>query len=209
MVFLVENNGKKIGIMGGTFNPIHFGHLMVAEDARRYCKLDEVIFIPSGNSYMKETDEIIEGPKRLSMTELAISHNPSFSCSDIEIKRGGNTYTYETLIRLREIYPYAELYFIMGADNLFHIAKWKNADMVMKNCKIIAASRGEKSIDELQMQADWLKETYHAYIILLPERKMDISSTEIREKVFQNESIRYLTPDNVCDYIYKHKLYTK
>ena len=199
---------KKIGIMGGTFNPIHYGHLMIAEDARCFCNLDEVIFIPSGNSYMKEADDILSGELRFHMVKLAISSNEYFICSDIEIKRTGNSYTYETLEELRKHYPEAELYFILGADNLFTIEKWKCSERIFKECSLIAASRGEVDFDSLKKQADSLKKNYQANVILLPERKMDISSTEIRECILNNQSVRYMMPEEVYDYIFERKLYS-
>lgn len=205
----MSNIGKKIGIMGGTFNPIHYGHLMIAEDARCFCELDEVIFMPSGNSYMKEADAILDGRLRLEMVKRAVCTNPCFSFSDMEINREGNTYTYETMEELQKKYPEAGLYFIMGADNLFTVEKWKYSERVLKACTLIAASRGEVSYDALKMQARHLKEAYQAEIILLPERKMDISSTEIRERIISGQSVRYMTPEGVCDFIRERQLYTK
>ena len=195
--------------MGGTFNPIHYGHLMIAEDARCFCNLDEVIFMPSGNSYMKETDDILPGELRFHMVKMAISSNLYFNCSDLEIKRNGNSYTYETLEELRKIYPEAELFFILGADNLFSIEKWKCAERVFNECTLIAASRGEVCFDSLIKQADILKKNYQANVILLPERKIDISSTEIRERIINSQSVRYMMPEVVCNYIYECKLYSK
>lgn len=205
----MSHNSQKIGIMGGTFNPIHYGHLMIAEDARMFCRLDEVIFIPSGSSYMKDADEILDGQLRFAMTKLAISDNIYFSCSDMEIKRLGNTYTYETLEELTHIYPDAELYFILGADNLFSIEKWKYASRVLRGCTLIVASRGEKREKQLQKQADLLTKTYQARIVLLPERKMDISSTEIRKRICSHQSVRYMTPESVCSFIEENQLYVK
>lgn len=205
----MSNIGKKIGIMGGTFNPIHYGHLMIAEDARSFCDLDEVIFMPSGSSYMKEADEILDGKLRLAMVKQAVCSNPYFSCSDMEIKRAGNTYTYETLEELQHKYPEAELYFIMGADNLFSVENWRYFERILRGCTLIVASRGEVSYDSLKMQALHLKETYQASVILLPERKMDFSSTEIRERILNGKSVRYMAPEGVCNFINERQLYTK
>lgn len=201
--------GKKIGIMGATFNPIHYGHLMIAEDARNYCKLDEIIFVPSGNSYMKENAHILPGHLRLEMVKLAIFSNPCFSCSDIEIKRGGNTYTYETLSEFHQMYPKDELYFIMGADNLFSVERWKNSEQVLQSCTLIAASRGVVAFESLKKQAIHLEKDQNARVILLPERKMDLSSTEIRQRILKGQSARYMTPERVCDFIGEKQLYTK
>ena len=203
----MENKKKKIGIMGGTFNPIHYGHLLVAEDARTYCNLDEIIFIPSGNSYMKDTSEIIDGKKRYEMVSLAIAGNTAFSISDMEIKRNGHTYTYETLEELNKIYPDTDFYFILGADNLFTIEKWKYADKIMQNCTLIVASRDEKDKQDLTQKANSLFKSFHATIEILPERKIDLSSTEIRKKIRENKSVIYMTPQSVISYINKNALY--
>lgn len=199
--------GKKIGIMGGTFNPVHNGHLLIAEDARIFCGLDEIIFIPSGNSYMKEADEIISGQMRIEMTTLAIEDNSHFSISDMEVKRGGSTYTYETLDELTMLFPDSSFYFILGADNLFSIEKWKYADKIFKKCALIAAARDEKSEEDINQKADYLRQKYQSEIFLLPERKIDISSTEIRERIFKGISVRYMIPDKVFSYIAEHQLY--
>lgn len=203
----MENKKKKIGIMGGTFNPIHYGHLLVAEDARTYCNLDEIIFIPSGNSYMKDTSEIIDGKKRYEMVSLAIAGNTAFSISDMEIKRNGHTYTYETLEELNKIYPDTDFYFILGADNLFTIEKWKYADKIMQNCTLIVASRDEKDKQDLTQKANSLFKSFHATIEILPERKIDLSSTEIRKKIRENKPVIYMTPQSVISYINKNALY--
>jgi len=203
----VENKKKKIGIMGGTFNPIHYGHLLVAEDARTYCNLDEIIFIPSGNSYMKDTSEIIDGKMRYEMVSLAIAGNTAFSISDMEIKRNGHTYTYETLEELNKIYPDTDFYFILGADNLFTIEKWKYADKIMQNCTLIVASRDEKDKQDLTQKANSLFKSFHATIEILPERKIDLSSTEIRKKIRENKPVIYMTPQSVISYINKNALY--
>ena len=193
--------------MGGTFNPVHYGHLMIAEDARHYCDLDEVIFMPSGNSYMKNTDEILSGKIRIDMVKAAICSNPFFSCSDMEISRIGNTYTYETLEEFKRMYPEAELYFILGADNLFSVEKWKNSEKVMKSCTLITASRGEVCFGKLKDHAEYLEKQYDTTVILLPERKMDISSTEIRKRIKNGQSVRYMTPEKVIDYVLEKDLY--
>lgn len=203
----MENKKKKIGIMGGTFNPIHYGHLLVAEDARAYCNLDEIIFIPSGNSYMKDKSDMIDGKMRYEMVSLAITENISFSISDIEIKRNGPTYTFETLEELNKIYPDTDFYFILGADNLFTIEKWKFADKIMQSCTLVVASRDGKNKKDLVQKADVLTNSFHADIIILPERKIDISSTEIRHKIKNHIPVIYMTPKSVISYINKNNLY--
>jgi len=166
-----------------------------------------VIFIPSGNSYMKEADEILSGEIRITMVKEAISSNPYFTCSEMEINRKGNTYTYETLDEVHKMYPADEIYFILGADNLLSVEKWKYSEKVMQNCILIGASRGEVSLSRLKEHADYLIKQYHARVILLPERKMDLSSTEIRKRIRKGESARYMTPEGVCEIIKNKNLY--
>lgn len=198
---------KKVGIMGGTFNPIHNGHLLLAEQAREYCGLDKITFIPSGNSYMKDKDNILDSSFRLAMTALAIENNPDFSLSAIEIERGGNTYTCDTLRELRTVSPGTEYYFIMGADNLFSVEYWKNPQEILSDCILVAAMREGRNEKDLKEKASELEKIYHARIILLPERRFDISSTEIRNKITKGESVRYMVPDKVLQYIQKQHLY--
>lgn len=133
---------KKMGIMGGTFNPIHTGHLLLAQWAMEEAGLDGVLFMPTGNSYMKDKGEMLSGPERLVMTQLAIRDRECFYCSDLEVKRGGNTYTYETLESLQFLYPQAKLYFIVGADCLFSIENWYCPEKIFRCCTLLAASRG-------------------------------------------------------------------
>lgn len=201
------NQMKKIGIMGGTFNPVHFGHLLLAEEARHYCALDEVLFMPSGNSYMKNDAAIADGRLRLAMTAAAIENNPFFSLSPIEVDRGGFTYTCDTLKELGETYPMNRYYFIIGADNLFTLMDWKMPEMIMSSCTLIAAARGGKSELQIAKQARKLQQEYQADIIILPPRRIDISSSEIREKIKKGESVRYMIPDKVISLIQENHLY--
>lgn len=198
---------KKIGIMGGTFNPIHCGHLLLAEEAKHYCSLDEVLFMPSGNSYMKNDAAIADGSLRLAMTAAAIENNPYFSLSSLEIDRGGFTYTCDTLKELGEKHPSNRYYFIIGADNLFTLRDWKMPEVIMSSCTLIAAARGEKTELQIAGQAKKLQQEYQADIIILPPRRIDISSSEIREKISKGESVRYMIPDKVNSLIQENHLY--
>ena len=202
---MIQKN--KVGIMGGTFNPVHNGHLLLAEQAREYCNLDEILFMPSGNSYMKNHDEIPDGDTRISMTALAIEDNPYFALSTMEVERKGPTYTCETLAELKKLHSEIQYYFIVGADNPFSIETWWKPEEILSYCTLIVALRGDKEERAILNKAADLKEKYNASIILLPERKFDISSTEIREKIKRGESVRYLLPDKVISYIEKNGLY--
>lgn len=198
---------KKVGIMGGTFNPIHIGHLILAETARVQFELDEILFIPSGKSYMKQQINIPSGEVRADMTSLAIEDNPYFALSLIEIEREGNTYTYETLEALKLQNPDTEYYFIMGADSLNALENWKYPERIFKTCTLLVAVRNESKTDDIKSKAELLTAKYHGRIELLKCGNMEISSTAIRECVRLGQSIRYIVPDKVIQYIYDNKLY--
>lgn len=198
---------KKIGIMGGTFNPIHNGHVALAQAAFDYCGLDEVWFMPSGVSYLKKNDNIVSGEDRLEMTRLAIEGLPYFMCSDLEMQREGNTYTADTLQILNEKYPEYDFYFIMGADSLFGLPKWKEPEKIAALCTLVAVIRDDINIYELQSQQKLLERTLEAHIVLVPFHKVDISSSVIREKLLNNEAVDDMLSRNVLAYIRQKHLY--
>lgn len=198
---------KKVGIMGGTFNPIHVGHLILAETAREQFGLDEILFIPSGKSYMKQQPDIPSGEVRADMTSLAIEDNPYFALSLMEIERGGNTYTYETLEELKKQNPDTEYYFILGEDSLNAIETWRFPDRIFNACTILAAVRNERNAEDITEKAAMLSEKYNGRVELLRCGNMDISSTFIRESVRKGQSIRYIVPDKVIQYINDTGLY--
>lgn len=198
---------QRIGILGGTFNPVHLGHLFLAEYARVHMNLDMILFIPTGVPYMKNNKEILPSNIRMNMLELSISSNPYFKSSDLEIKRAGNTYTFETLEELHQIYPNAELFFIVGADCLFTIDKWYQPQQIFDNCTLLAANRNDVSDEQLEQRRKYLADTFHAKILLLDVPQMDISSTDIRNNLKSGNSIRYMVTDAVFDYICQNKFY--
>lgn len=198
---------KKTGIMGGTFNPIHMGHLIIAEKAREQFHLDEVLFMPCGTPYTKNSDDILPKDIRTEMTRLAIEDNPFFDISTIEVDKEGSTYTYETLEQLRSDNPNTEYYFILGADSLWKIEGWREPEKIFANCHILAAVRDGKSASEMETQAAYLKDKFGASIFLLNSSNIEISSTMIRDMVKEGSSIRYFVPEAVYDYIIKNKLY--
>lgn len=200
-------NMKKVGILGGTFNPIHMGHLVLAESAREAFLLDEILFIPSGIPYMKNQKEVLEVSERVAMTSLAIEDNPHFALSTIEAENPDNSYTFETICKLKERHPNTDYYFIIGADSLFHIESWKQPETIFDQTTIIAAVRDSLGLEACQNKAAKLKERYQANILLLPHRMIDISSTEIRERIREKKSIRYMLPDKVIAYIDRKNLY--
>ena len=204
----MKQGKKKVGIMGGTFNPIHLGHLILAEAAYEACDLDEVLFVPSGCSYMKNQSDILDAKTRVSLTGLAIEDNPHFALSTIEIDRDGNSYSYETIDTLKKQNPDTEYYFIVGADTLYSIENWKHPEIFIPSCTILAAVRFDVSMDEMQKQADYLMEKFGGRIALLPTKHIDISSSDIRARLHANREVRYVLPDSVLLYIKKNHLYS-
>lgn len=202
-----EKRRKKTGIMGGTFNPVHVGHLLLAESARDSFGLDNILFIPSGRSYMKRETEVLDRHRRYEMTRLAIEDNPSFSISGIEVERRGNTYTCDTLAQLREMEPETDFYFIVGADSLFSMETWRKPECIFRDCTVLAAVREDKDRDMLCQQILYLEEKFGARIRQIEFREIDISSTDIRMRLANGQSIRYMVPDRVISYIKEHHLY--
>lgn len=200
---------RKIGILGGTFNPIHMAHLIIAETAQEDAGLNDILFVPSGCSYLKDASDILPAKDRINMTGLAIEDNPHFALSTIETDRGGNSYTCDTLRELKERYPQQEYYLIVGADNLFTMEEWKEAEYIFRNAKILAAVRGSKKRADMEKKIAELTEKFGADIMLLNVRNVDISSSAIREKIAAGRSIRYMLPEKVREYIIKNHLYEK
>lgn len=198
---------RKVGIMGGTFNPIHTGHLLLAEHAYSAFGLDEVLFIPSGCSYMKQQSEILPAQVRLHMTRLACMDNPHFKVSSIEVDRGGYTYTCETLKQLTEENPDTDYFFLVGADTLFSIEEWWQPEAIFQRAGILAAVRDDCGIEQLERQAEHLRKRYGAQVHLIPCRAVEISSSEIRALLREGHSIRYMVPDRVREYIAENGLY--
>lgn len=216
MYFPGDGNGtesvvdmRRIGIMGGTFDPIHVGHLMLAQWALDALSLDEVWLIPTGMSYMKASRQILPGEERLRMVQLAVMDNDRFRCLDLEVRRTGYTYSYETLEELRDRYPEDAFYFILGADCLFALESWKAPERILGCCTLVAAVRGETDLTEMEAKRKELMQRFRSEreIILLPFISMSLSSTEIRERIRNGKSVRYLVPDRVLEYIREKGFY--
>lgn len=198
---------KKIGIMGGTFDPIHYGHLVAAETARNKFDLERVIFIPSGAPPHKKECRITESEFRYWMVSQAIADNDYFEVSRIEIERTGLTYTVDTLREMKDKFPDYELYFITGADAFREIFTWRNPDEIIELTQFIGASRpGFDALDflsELQEQFPQFYQRMH----FLEVPALAISSTDIRLRVKNGQSIRYLLPEPVRLFIQKNRIY--
>ena len=200
---------KKIGIMGGTFDPIHSGHLMLGKQAYEEYDLDCVWYMPSRQPPHKKDHQITSPANRLEMVRLAVENTPFFACSDFELCRTeGNTYTADTLLLLKQAYPDTEFYFIVGADSIFDMEKWYHPEIVMKNAVILAADRscGHDDIP-LNRQIEYLAQKYGARICRLHSRRMDLSSQLLREKIQKGECISSYIPDPVAQFIEEHHLY--
>ena len=198
---------KRVGIMGGTFNPIHIGHLIIAEAAYEAYDLDEVLFVPSGVSYMKDQSEILDAKKRVHMTGLAIEDNPHFALSTIEIDRDGNSYSYETLETLRKQNPNTEYFFLVGSDTLFALETWKHPEILLPSCTILVAVRNGVPMEKMQEHAKYLEEKFGGSIQLLTTPNIEISATDIRNRIAANRNVKYFVPDSVLQFIEKNSLY--
>ncbi len=199
---------KRVGLFGGTFDPIHYGHLMLAENAYDSLKLDEVLFVVSGKSYLKSN--VSKAKDRLSMTSLAISDNPHFALSTVETDRGEDvdSYSYETILTLKSHNPDTDYYFMVGADSFTYMDQWKKPDVIFENTTVTVAFREGASIEELKNKAKEYKEKYeNVNIEFLPFMNIGISSTDIRNRVREGRTIRYLTPEAVSLYIDKNGLF--
>ncbi|MEY4322066.1 MAG: hypothetical protein RL167_794 [Actinomycetota bacterium] len=188
---------KRLGVMGGTFDPIHHGHLVAASEAATALGLDEVIFVPTGRPWQKK--QVTAGEHRYLMTVIATASNPRFKVSRVDIDRSGPTYTIDTLRDLRKIYADAELFFISGADAIAQILSWKEVDDVWDLAHFVAVSRPGHAL-ELPSAPD-------GAISTLEIPALAISSTDIRARVDDGKPVWYLVPDGVVQYIAKHQLY--
>ncbi len=201
-------NHMKIGIMGGTFDPIHIGHLLLGEFAYENFHLDEIWFLPNGNPPHKTTDESgVSLDDRIEMVKLATDDVPYFRLNLYEASSKKHSYTYSTMRALREMYPEHEFFFILGADSLFSIEQWKNFREIFPSCTILAAMRDDKDTESMQAQIRYLNEKYGADIRLLQAPLVEISSTTIRRRAENGLSIRYMVPDVVSEYIQSNALY--
>lgn len=198
----------KIGIMGGTFDPIHIGHLLLAQFAYEECGLDEIWFLPNGNPPHKQTKEGQDAlAHRVEMIRQAINDVPYFKLCLHESKTNRHSYTYKTMQELNVLYPHNEFYFILGADSLFAIEEWKNFSEIFPSCIILAAVRDDKDAGDMKIQMAYLEQEYNARIILLKAPLLEISSTTIRKRAEKGLSIHYMVPDSVADYIKMNHLY--
>lgn len=197
----------KIGIIGGSFDPIHFGHLIMAEYIREYKDLEKVIFVPTGTAPHKKYSTTSD--VRMKMVDMAITNNDYFASSNIEISSENVSYTIDTLKYLRNICPDPEFYFIIGLDNLFNIETWKNFEELSTVTKFIVANRigYDKGDSSIQEKFDELTSKYGYDIEIIDTPIVEISSSDIRNRISEGKSIKYLTPQKIEEYIIENEFY--
>lgn len=193
---------RRVGVMGGTFDPIHHGHLVAASEVQAWFDLDEVIFVPTGDPWQKSDRLVSAAEHRYLMTVIATASNPRFRVSRVDIDRGGPTYTIDTLRDLTAQRPDAELYFITGADALADIFTWRDADELFALARFVGVTRPGYALDD-----DTLGDIPADRVTLIEIPALAISSTDCRERTERGEPVWYLVPDGVVQYIAKHRLY--
>lgn len=200
---------RRIGIMGGTFDPIHMGHLILGEKAYEQFHLDKVLFMPSGNPPHKRnrqgraTDE-----QRVEMVRRAISTNPHFELSMAEMHENGYTYTYHTLELLKAENPDIDYYFIIGADSLYNFDTWMEPSRICKKCILVTAVRNHSTMTELETEMNRLSLKYGGTFLTLNTTNIDVSSEMLRNWISEDKSVRYYIPDSVITYIEENQIYS-
>lgn len=198
---------KKIGLMGGTFNPIHNAHLMLARNAYKQFGLDEVVFLPSKKAPHKPNINVASDDARVEMIQLAIEGINEFSLLTSELERDGTTYTVDTLEEIVARDGEDELYFIIGGDSLFSFHEWRNPKRILELCALIACGRDNRQEIEILQRIEELKSIYGGEILYMHMEDMNISSSHIRKLVGEKASVSNYIPRKVEDYIYNNKLY--
>jgi len=211
----------KTGILGGTFNPIHLAHLRIAEEAQQEFRLDRVLFIPAAEPPHKEIADEASFAHRLAMVERAIIGYPSFQASDLEIRRSGKSFSVDTLEILQREDPAGERFFIIGLDSYRDIASWKDFTRLFSLCHLVVTTRPGVAIENpleplpVAIREDFCYDSHAGkilhksgnYVFFLSETQLDISSTQVRQRLIEGQSVRQLVPPSVADYIEKHGLY--
>ncbi|MBP3088117.1 nicotinate-nucleotide adenylyltransferase [Corynebacterium sp. sy017] len=199
-----SHQAQRIGIMGGTFDPIHHGHLVAASEVAARFELDEVIFVPTGNPWQKQDRDVSAAEDRYLMTVIATASNPRFSVSRVDIERPGATYTVDTLRDIRKIFPRAQLFFITGADALSSILSWHNWEQALELATFVGVTR-----PGYELADDFLPLPQRQKVKLIEIPAMAISSTGCRQRAAQGLPVWYLVPDGVVQYIAKRGLYQR
>ncbi|MGY4643017.1 nicotinate-nucleotide adenylyltransferase [Cellulomonas sp. URHB0016] len=189
----------RVGVMGGTFDPVHHGHLVAASEVAARFDLDEVVFVPTGHPTFKQAQEVTVAEHRYLMTVIATASNPSFTVSRVDVDREGLTFTVDTLRDLKAQRPDAELFFITGADAIEQILTWKDAEELFTMAQFVAVTRPGHALSVDGLPGD------RVHVLEIPA--LAISSTDVRERARAGQPVWYLVPDGVVQYIAKHRLY--
>lgn len=197
----------RIGVFGGTFSPPHNGHLYIAREALRQAKLDKMVFVPCGNPYHKRTPVKVDVTHRLEMTRLAISGEPNFEISDVEVELTGPSYTAETLEKLKLHYPDSRLCLLVGGDSLLDMTGWYKPDEIFKKAEIIVANRGGVDSQRIDKAAEEYKRMFDADITVIDIKPVEISATDIRDRLKTDSDLSGIVPQKVLDYINKTGIY--
>ena len=205
-----ESGRRRIGILGGTFDPPHLGHLLIAETARVALDLETVIFLPAGEPWLKSGQPITPAHHRLKMVNLAVSDNPGFCVSDCEIRRAGATYTVDTLRELRRGFPAdAKLYFVVGSDVLEQFHRWKEPDAILELCRLAVIERPGGPLGGIAALRDNFPDALDAgSVVSVAGPGVDFSASELRRVLAAGQSTRYRIPQAVAKYIAEHELYS-
>lgn len=203
-----EKTTERIGVFGGSFDPVHIGHLIIAQDAVEQMELDRLIFVPASVSPLKQHQAPVDGRHRFRMLELATANNLRFEVSDIELQRGGVSYTFDTIQHLQADHPGAELFFIVGLDSLIDLHHWRNADELLECCTVVPFGRGGEDPDDVIAKSElsnvWKKRLMERLIRI---HEVEVSASEIRMRIAEGLSIQTLVPPEVEMYIAEHNLY--
>jgi len=196
-----------IGVFGGSFNPIHIGHLIIAEFAREQFHLEKVLFVPAKNPPHKESVDNHTSQHRYKMVQIAVKDNTFFDVSGIELNREGPSYTSDTLQELKSLYPDQKLYFICGADSIVNIKTWHSIENIFLSADMIVVNRPDVNETDVKKISEWLTDRYNASIHFCNMPDIEISSTMIRKRIKEGFSVRYMVPEEVLKYIRLHRLY--
>jgi|YNPMSStandDraft_1061717.scaffolds.fasta_scaffold50863_2 nicotinate-nucleotide adenylyltransferase len=199
----------KAGILGGTFDPVHLGHLIVAHDAMERLGLDKLIWVPARQSPHKRVGPVADAEHRHAMVSLATRGIPGFEVSRVELDRPGISYTVDTLRELQRHHPGCEWVLLIGADQLWELHAWKDVDQILELCTVIpmhrpGCERSGRSPEDLRLPGDWNRRLWERW---LPVRQVEISSSEIRQRLAAGKRVRYFVPESVEHYIYEYHLY--
>lgn len=194
----------RLAILGGTFDPVHYGHLRLAEEAREAANLERVLFVPASVSPFRTTEPLSTAESRVQMVRLAVQHNPHFEVSEIEVRRGGVSYTIDTVRAIRQQHPEAELFLILGADALQGFMGWREPYSIAQECRLLVGVRPHYDLQNALAQ---LPEPIRQRVQLVSTTLMGISASDIRQRIRTGRTIRYLTPQDVIEYIQRYRLY--